>query len=60
MAKHPEHPEHPERHDDSPVQVIHGALTDGGYAPVLLVRDGHVTDLRVLSGAGSRDPGQIR
>ena len=27
--------------------MIHGALRDGGFAPILLVREGKVTDLRV-------------
>jgi hypothetical protein len=40
MAKHDPKPA-------KPVQVIHGALRDGGFAPILLVREGKVTDLRV-------------
>ena len=40
MAKHEPKPV-------QPVQVIHGALRDGGFAPILLVREGKVTDLRV-------------
>ncbi len=40
MAKHEPKPQ-------KPVQVIHGVLTGGGYAPVLLVQNGRVTDLRV-------------
>jgi len=40
MAKHDPKPA-------KPVQVIHGKLADGGFAPILLVREGKVTDLRV-------------
>jgi len=43
VAKHEPKPQ-------KPVQVIHGKLTGGGYAPIALVQNGKVTDLRVRVG----------